>query len=86
MADTENIIDTLRIVDGVEIACLLQPQTDGVRFSLRARSNRFPVLDVAHRLGGGGHDLAAGAEVKNIDLQEAERRLVALTGDTLAHD
>ena len=83
-ADTENIIDTLRVVDSVDIACLIQPEEGQVRFSFRARSEQARVDRIAHELGGGGHPLAAGARVENISVNEAERLLVRVTERTLS--
>ncbi len=78
-ADTEGLIDTLRTIDGVNIACLLQPENQAVRFSLRARSKRTEVKDIARTLGGGGHPLAAGARVPDITVEDAETKLIELT-------
>jgi len=86
LADTEDVIDVLRVIEGVEIACLLQPDEGAVRFSLRGRSERYPVDVIAHELGGGGHRLAAGAKVGNISLSAAADLLVAMTGKVLQDD
>jgi phosphoesterase RecJ-like protein len=82
--DTEGLIDSLRAVDGVEIACLIQPEADGVRLSLRARSPACPVDGIAHELGGGGHALASGARLAGVSAAEAERVLLEKTGKVLA--
>ncbi|MCF7854600.1 MAG: DHH family phosphoesterase [Candidatus Pacebacteria bacterium] len=76
--------DVSRSIDGVEIACLLQPEDDGVRFSLRARSARYSVGPIARELGGGGHQLAAGARLRGVTVAEARERLVALTRKVFA--
>jgi phosphoesterase RecJ-like protein len=83
-ADLEGLIDSLRVIDSVEIACLIQPEADGVRFSLRARSAAHPVKAIAETLGGGGHLLAAGAKLMDIPLEEAEKRLLQLASKVLA--
>lgn len=85
-ADTEGLIDVLRIVDGVRIACLLQPGEGHVRFSLRARDSGCPVNGIAQALGGGGHRLAAGATAEGMTIEAAERALLELTGRILADD
>lgn len=85
--DLEGLIDVLRSIDGVEMACLLQPQNnDCMRFSFRARSSRFPVGPLARALGGGGHELAAGARVENTDETRAEKRLLELAAEVFAQD
>lgn len=73
--DTEGLIDVLRTLDGVDLACLVQPEEGGVRLSLRARSRERPVDRMAHALGGGGHALAAGARLRGATLEEATARL-----------
>lgn len=74
-ADSEGLIDTLRILDGVLVAALLQPEDGRVRISLRSRGETWPVDGVAHALGGGGHRLAAGIKLPGATLDEARRRL-----------
>ncbi|MFO7821900.1 MAG: bifunctional oligoribonuclease/PAP phosphatase NrnA [Lentisphaeria bacterium] len=69
--ETEGVIDALRCVQGTLIACLIQPQKDGVRLSLRSREPEYPVDNIARQLGGGGHSLAAGAELEDITIPEA---------------
>jgi phosphoesterase RecJ-like protein len=82
-ADTEGLIDPLRSVAGVDIACLIQVDGAVVRFSLRSRSAAIPVNLIARALGGGGHAQAAGAKVTGLTLEQAETRLLDLTGKAL---
>ncbi len=56
--ETDGIVDSLRGVDGVEVAALVKEQTGGVRVSLR--SETIDVSAIAALQGGGGHKLAAG--------------------------
>ena len=56
--ETDGIVDSLRGVDGVEVAALVKEQTGGVRVSLR--SETLDVSAIAALQGGGGHKLAAG--------------------------
>lgn len=92
-ADAEPLIDTLRSVRGVEVACILKGQPDGVvRGSLRAKTDA-DVAVIARSLGGGGHKAAAGftfdgtleqaiAAVKQqVDTLYARRDDGALTAD-----
>ena len=59
-ADAEPLIDTLRSVRGIEVACILKDQPDGaVRGSFRAKTDA-DVSAMARALGGGGHRAAAG--------------------------
>lgn len=81
--DTEGMIDALRAVDGVDIACLLQAEEGAVRFSLRSRSPEWSVRRIAAELGGGGHVLAAGARAEGLSLRQARDVLVELAGKAL---
>lgn len=59
-AECEGLIDYLRDIDSVEIACLLRESSDGtIKGSLRSK-HEVNVLTVAKRFGGGGHRKAAG--------------------------
>lgn len=58
-ADAEPIIDALRSVSGVRVACMLREQGGVVRGSLRAK-DETDVAAIAREFGGGGHKAAAG--------------------------
>lgn len=59
--DTEDAINMLLRVQGVQAAVLFIEQPDGgVRASFRSRSN-FDARALAEQFGGGGHTMAAGA-------------------------
>ena len=58
--ETDGIVDSLRGVDGVEVAALVKEQTGGVRVRVSLRSETIDVSAVAALQGGGGHKLAAG--------------------------
>ena len=59
-ADCEGLIDYLRDIDSVEVACLLRESSDGtIKGSLRSKHGA-DVLSVARRFHGGGHAKAAG--------------------------
>ena len=59
-ADAEPMVDVLRAIDGVEVACMLREQPDGeIRGSLRAKGDA-DVAAIARAFGGGGHTAAAG--------------------------
>ena len=58
--ETEAIVDTLRSVDGVEVAVLVKEQTNGTRVRVSLRSQGWDVSALAAERGGGGHQRAAG--------------------------
>jgi len=57
--ETENLIDHVRALGGVEVVLLAKVHGDTVRGSLRAKGS-FDVGAVARTFGGGGHRAAAG--------------------------
>jgi bifunctional oligoribonuclease and PAP phosphatase NrnA len=57
--DTEEIVNHLRAVEGVEVAALFKDFEGAVRVSLRS-SGRINVQAVAATIGGGGHFMASG--------------------------
>lgn len=77
-ADAEPIIDALRSVAGVRIACMLREQDDVVRGSIRAK-DATDVAAVARRFGGGGHRAAAGFTLECTLDQAREAVRAALT-------
>lgn len=59
--DTENIVDVVRQIGGVDAVVFFKAQHDSVKVSLRAKCPTLDVAAVAHVFGGGGHTAAAGA-------------------------
>lgn len=58
-SDAEPIINTLRSIKGVRVACMLREQETGVRGSFRAKDDTN-VAALAAKFEGGGHKAAAG--------------------------
>lgn len=58
-ADAEPLVDTLRSIAGVRVACMMREQGESVRGSLRAKDGT-DVAAIAGSFGGGGHKAAAG--------------------------
>ncbi|MEW6554928.1 MAG: bifunctional oligoribonuclease/PAP phosphatase NrnA [Actinomycetota bacterium] len=60
LPETEDLIDHLRTVRGIQVVALLKELEDGkVRVSLRSRDG-IEVGPIARAMGGGGHAMAAG--------------------------
>lgn len=86
-ADTEGLIDHLRALDSVIVACLFeQTPRDGVRLSLRSKSPAIDVNRIAARFGGGGHPAAAGARISGSPASVQRRVLHALRQALTASD
>lgn len=80
--DAEPLIDVLRSIEGVRVACMLREQDGQVRGSLRAKDDA-DVSALARELGGGGHRAAAGFTFDGPLPQAVEllrSRLTALVG------
>jgi phosphoesterase RecJ-like protein len=58
-SDAEPLIDTVRELTGIRVACMLREQDGKIRGSLRSK-DETDVSVLARRFGGGGHHAAAG--------------------------
>ena len=74
--DTEGLIDTFRILKGIDIAAILSKKDNGYRVSLRSNNSKYSVSEIAHKLNGGGHKLAAGCFIETENIKEAEHILI----------
>ena len=77
--DSEGIVDHIRTVEGTAVAVLvrelLSDDREGLRkVSLRATNGAVDVSRIARRLGGGGHQQAAGFSTE-LELPELVERL-----------
>lgn len=61
-ADAEPMIDVLRSLEGVRVACVLREQEKDIRGSFRAKDDT-DVAAIARHFDGGGHKAAAGFSV-----------------------
>ena len=76
LRDTENVIDVLRALKGVEFAAILRPVADGWKLSLRSKTPAFSAGRIARRLEGGGHEMAAGGLIRAASAEDAIRILI----------
>ncbi len=73
--DTDTIVNSVRAIACVEVACMLREDDDGIKISLRSK-NYADVSKVATKYGGGGHIRAAGATIKNeFDFEKVKNML-----------
>jgi len=79
-ADAQPLIDCIRTLEGIRVACILREQDGHVRGSFRSKDETDVSL-LARELGGGGHKAAAGFTL-HMTLSEAMKlvgeKLVAL--------
>jgi len=62
--DTDTIVNSVRAIASVEVACMLREDDEGIKISLRSK-NYADVSKIALKYQGGGHIRAAGATIKN---------------------
>jgi phosphoesterase RecJ-like protein len=76
-ADTEGLIDHIRAIEPVVVACVFEEIEPGLtRISLRSKSDRVNVNEIASQFGGGGHPAAAGARIAGNPLS-VQRKVIA---------
>src|SRR5581483_7108333 len=75
--DSEGLIDHVRAIAPVVVACLFEELApDLTRISLRSKSEKINVNEIAAQFGGGGHTAAAGARIPGRPLS-IQRRVIA---------
>jgi len=63
-SDTEGLIDHIRAIAPVVVACVFEEvEPELTRVSLRSKSAKVNVSEIAAQFGGGGHSAAAGARI-----------------------
>jgi phosphoesterase RecJ-like protein len=77
--DTEGMIDHIRAIEPVVVACVFEEiEPELTRISLRSKTEKINVSDVAAQFGGGGHPAAAGARIPGHPLPIQRRVIAAL--------
>jgi phosphoesterase RecJ-like protein len=75
--DTEGLIDHIRAIAPVEIACVFEElEPELTRISLRSKTEKVNVNEIAAQFGGGGHKAAAGARIPGKRLS-VQRKVIA---------
>ncbi len=78
--DSEGLIDHIRAIDSVIVACLFEEIESGLtRISLRSKDANIRVQEILAPFGGGGHRAAAGARVHGPSAA-VQRRVLAAVG------
>jgi len=71
-------------VEGSRVGVYMTEEGEGVlTVSFRARDKNVDVSEIAVKLGGGGHKTAAGARLMGMEFDEAVRRVLQETKNTL---
>lgn len=76
-SDSEGLIDHIRAIAPVVVACVFEElEPELTRISLRSKSDKINVSDIAAQFGGGGHVAAAGARIPGRPLS-VQRKVIA---------
>ena len=79
ISDSEGLIDHIRAIDPVVVACVFEEiEPEVTRISLRSKSDKLNVNEIAAQFGGGGHPAAAGARIPGKPLAVQRRVLAAI--------
>ena len=82
--DSEGLIDHIRAIEPVVVACVFEElDPELTRISLRSKSDKINVNEIAAQFGGGGHSAAAGARIAGNPLS-VQRRVLAAVKKALA--
>jgi phosphoesterase RecJ-like protein len=74
--DSEGLIDHIRAIEPVVVACVFEEiEPTLTRISLRSKSPKINVNEIAGQFGGGGHHAAAGARIEGTPLA-IQRRVI----------
>jgi phosphoesterase RecJ-like protein len=77
--ETEGLIDHIRAIEPVVVACVFEEIKPGLtRISLRSKSDKVNVSDIAAQFGGGGHSAAAGARIAGKSLSVQHKVIAAV--------
>jgi cyclic-di-AMP phosphodiesterase len=71
--------DMLLNIEDVEVSFVLFPIEGGIGISARSQG-AVNVQLIMEQLGGGGHQTVAGAQMKNISIEEAKQQVIHLVG------
>ena len=83
--DTEGLIDHIRAIEPVIVACVFeQIEPELTRISLRSKSGKVNVNEIAAQFGGGGHPAAAGARIPGNPVS-VQRRVIGAIKKAINH-
>lgn len=76
-SESEGLIDHIRAIAPVVVACVFEEiEPEVTRISLRSKSEKVNVNEIAAQFGGGGHSAAAGARIAGPPMS-AQRKVIA---------
>ena len=83
IGDIAFLAHKIRDIEDVDAIFLLVMMEDRVQVIARSHTPELDVSEVLHEIGGGGHPQAASAVVRDMSLEETERRLLNILGEKI---
>lgn len=80
--DTGDIVNIPRSVLGTEIAVFIKQTKDKIKISLRS-NGKYNVGEIALKLGGGGHEMAAGISLPYSEIDEVKEKIIKIIGESI---
>ena len=80
--DTGDLVNLPRSLTETEIAVSLRETPEKIKVSFRS-NGRCNVAEIAEKIGGGGHKMAAGARITGKSLEDAEKLICTLCEEVL---
>lgn len=80
--ETGDIVNIPRRVEGTEIAVFVKKTKEKIKISLRS-NGKYNVGEIALKIGGGGHEMAAGASLPLCDIEDAKKEIVRIIGESI---
>lgn len=80
--DMGDIVNIARLTAGAEIAVSVRETADRIKLSFRS-NGKYDVSQLAMKFGGGGHKMASGASVTDIDFDAVCARVKEFCGEMI---
>lgn len=80
--DTGDIVNIPRSVLGTEIAVFIKQTKDKIKISLRS-NGKYNVGEIALKLGGGGHQMAAGISLPYAEINDVKKQIITIIGESI---
>tara|TARA_B100000609_G_scaffold167014_1_gene140122 strand:+ start:48 stop:1055 length:1008 start_codon:yes stop_codon:yes gene_type:complete len=85
ISDVDGFTEFIRSIQNIEISFLITEQKDG-SFRVNFRSKGLYVInDIASKLGGGGHEFAAGCRISNSSAVVIENKILNLLNEKIGN-
>lgn len=81
--DTDDVVERLRDIEGVEVSILLYHYKGELKISLRSKEY-VDVSEIAKRFGGGGHKRAAGISLGKENMDQYKARILEAVEECMA--